>query len=74
MESGADIWGTPLKLHAANRALIHGGEDWEAKLMNAKLFGPNDSVQYNSPNLIHRTEMRGVSCMVHGMVNFNQYM
>lgn len=65
---------TDLKLHSANRALIHGGEDWENKILNSTLFGPNDSEKYFTPNLVHRAESRAVSCMVHGMISFNHYM
>lgn len=64
---------TDLRLHASNRALIHGGENWEGLLLNATLFGPNDSEKYITPNLIHRSSMKNVSCMVHGMISFNKY-
>lgn len=66
--------GSLLKLHAANRALIHCGEDWESKLINATLFGPSETSKYSTPNLLHRMETRSVSCMVHGMISFNSYM
>lgn len=69
----ADPWGTTLRLHSANRALIHIGEEWESKIMNSTLFGKNDADNC-TPNLVHRLGSRGVSCMVHGMVSFNDYM
>ena len=66
-------YSTLLKLHSNNRALIHGGEDWESKILNAQLFGPSDNLKYETPNLIHRSSIRNVSCMVHEMIGFNSY-
>lgn len=63
-----------LKLHSSNRGLIHGGDDWENKILNATLFGPIDGHKFQTPNLVHRADIRNVSDMVHGMISFNNFM